>query len=121
MEKYETQSIHYLENAFSFLRGGDVEKASEFLWGSIAEAIKAVAVSKGIVLESHDELRTYTRELAKALGDKSIWDAFYHANSLHSNFYESRLKLEEVDLFAQEVRAAVGKLFRLLPKGEPSA
>ncbi len=46
LEKHKAQSVHYLENAYKFIDAGDVEKASEFLWGSMAQAIKAVAATK---------------------------------------------------------------------------
>jgi hypothetical protein len=119
IEKYKAQSIHYLENAFSFIEAGDAEKASEFLWGSIAEAIKAVAASKEIWLKSHRDLRNYTMELARALRDESIRNVFDHAQSLHSNFYETGLLMEDVVMCAEDVKAAVAKLLNLIPKEEP--
>ena len=52
VEKYAGQSLHYLKNASKFVDAGDPEKASEFLWGSMAQAIKAVVVAdKGITFK----------------------------------------------------------------------
>lgn len=113
-EKYKAQSIHYLGNASKFIRVGNSEKASEFLWGSMAEAIKAAAASKAIQLASHRELRNYAIGLAKELGDESIRNSFLHAQSLHSNFYETGLLMEDVAMCAEEVRATVNKLFKLI-------
>ena len=117
IEKYRAQSIHYLENAFSFIEAGDAEKASEFLWGSMAEALKAVAASKEIWLRSHRDLRDYAMDLAKQLQDESIRNTFDRAQSLHSNFYESGLMLEDVVICAEDVERAVGKLLSLIPGG----
>lgn len=114
IERYKTQSIHYLENAFRFIKAGDAEKASEFLWGSMAEALKAVAASKGIWLKSHRDLRNYAIELARQLQDERIRHTFDRAQSLHSNFYETGLLLEDVDICAQDVRATVAKLLGLI-------
>jgi len=114
IEKYKAQSIHYLENAFSFIEVSDAEKASEFLWGSMAEALKAVAASKEIWLKSHKDLRNYAMELARNLPDESIRHTFLHAQSLHSNFYETGLLMEDVVACAEEVRRTVGKLFALI-------
>ncbi len=45
---YVARSQEYLLNAHASLDQYEVEKAGEFLWGSMAQAIKAVAVLKGI-------------------------------------------------------------------------
>ena len=116
LEKYKAQSEHYLENAYKFIEAGDVEKASEFLWGSMAEAIKAVAAIKGVTFKGHRQVRNYAENLSKELGDNSIFDHFLHAESLHSNFYECELELRDVIRVADEVRMTVDKLLRLLPK-----
>lgn len=114
IDKYASQSIRYLENAFEALNKEDYDKASEFLWGSVAEAIKAVAASKGVTLRSHVELWDWARMISKELGDENIYNAFFKANSLHSNFYEVRLKPEDVLIAVDSIRYFVGKLLRLL-------
>jgi len=114
IKKYEAQSVHYFENALKSIDAGDAEKASEFLWGSLAEALKAVAASKEIQIRSHKQLRNYAMELAKVLQDDTIRHAFDYAQSLHSNFYESGLTLEEVAMGAEDVKVAVAKLLRLI-------
>ena len=118
IEKYKTQSIHYFENALKFIEAGDAEKASEFLWGSMAQALKAVAASKDIWLKSHKDIRDYAMELARAPKDENIRHAFDYAQSLHSNFYESGLLLEDVAIAAEDVKKVVVKLLNLIPEGE---
>lgn len=118
LEKHKAQSVHYLENAYKFIDAGDVEKASEFLWGSMAQAIKAVAATKEITLKSHRQLWDYTESLSKELDNKSIFDSFFHANSLHSNFYECELELKDVIRVAEEIRMTVDTLLSLIPKEE---
>jgi len=73
-----------------------------------------VAGSKGIQLKSHKELRNYALGLAKELGDESIRHTFLHAQSLHSNFYETGLLMEDVAMCAEEVRTTVNKLVKLV-------
>jgi len=116
IEKHKAQSLHYLENAFRFIKAGDAEKASEFLWGSVAQAMKAVALNKGIQLKSHEDLRRYAIGLARELQDESLRNTFYRAQSLHSNFYETGLLMEDVVMSAEDVRATVAKLLSLIPK-----
>ena len=116
VQKYAGQSLHYLRNASKFMDVGDSEKASEFLWGSLAEALKALALSKGIYLKKHGEIWNYVDSLTKELEDKSIYDTFLHANTLHINFYESDLELRDVRRIAEDVRMTVGKLLGLIPE-----
>ena len=116
VEKHKAQSMHYLENAFRFIEAGDAEKASEFLWGSMAQALKAVAASRGISLRTHERLKRYAMDLAKERQDENIKNAFYRAQSLHSNFYETGLLIEDVAISAEDVRAVVGKLLSLIPE-----
>ena len=118
IEKHKSQSSHYFENALRFIEDGDAEKASEFLWGSVAQALKAVAASKEISIKSHMQLRDYAIELARQLKDRSIKDTFDLAQSLHSNFYETGLLLEDVAIGAEDVRATLVRLFSLIPGGE---
>jgi hypothetical protein len=115
VEKYRTQSIHYLENAFSFIKASEAEKAGEFLWGSLAQALKAVAASKGIELKTHWDITDYAKALAKQQGDRSIFDVFGHASYLHSNFYEAGLRIKDVVIYAEEIGAMVRKLLALIP------
>ncbi len=117
-EKYKRQSIHYLENAQGFIKTGDAEKAGEFLWGSMAEALKAVAASKGVELKAHWDIGDYARKLAKELGDRAIFDAYGHASYLHSNFYETGLRMEDVYIYSEEIRLIVYKLLGLIGEGE---
>lgn len=116
LEKHKAQSMHYLENAYKFIDAGDVEKASEFLWGSMAQAIKAVAATKNIPLKRHNLLKDYAESLTKELGDSSIYDHFLHAQSLHSNFYECELEMKDVIRVAEEVSTTVSRLLHLLPE-----
>ena len=116
LEKYRTQSIHYFENALTSIEAGDAEKASEFLWGSLAEAAKAVAASKGRELRHHWEIGDYARRLAKEMGDEIISEAYRGANDLHINYYEAGLSMEEVYTYVNRIRMTVSKLLSLIPR-----
>jgi len=116
IKRYRTQSVHYFENALKFIELGDAEKASEFLWGSMAQALKAVAASRDTRLKSHKDIRDYAFEIARALPDESIRHAFNSAQSMHSNFYESGLLLEDIVVAAEDVKAAVAKLLSRIPE-----
>lgn len=112
VKKYAEQSLRYLENGLISLNQGDYDKASEFLWGSIAQAVKAVAASKGMELKTHRELWDFTRELTKEMADSKVYEAFRTASYLHTNFYEVELGPEEVLLASDAIRAVVGRLLK---------
>jgi len=116
VEKYKSQSDHYFGNALASIQAGETEKAGEFLWGSMAQALKAIAASEEKELKTHGEIRKYAAELAKKYKDMSIWDVYGVANSLHSNFYETGLSLEEVQTHAERIRTIILKLFTYIPK-----
>ncbi len=115
-EKYAVQSLHYLNNASKSIDDANPDKASEFLWGSMTQALKALAANKEIHLRSHRQIWDFVESLTKELKDRSIYDAFLHANLLHTNFYETELELKDVRNIAEEIRVAVGKLLGLIPR-----
>jgi len=113
-EIYIKQSLLYLDNAVEEAKKQEYEKASEFLWGSVAEALKALLMArKGFRIKSHTEFWDVARELARELADEDIYVVFREANSLHSNFYEVRLKEEDVMISLERVRMLVGKLLEI--------
>lgn len=120
IRKHKAQSDHYFKNALSAIEAGNTEKAGEFLWGSITQALKAVAARKGTELNSHALLKRYAGELAKELADEAIWSDFCDAELLHRNFYNLGFELEEVHGRVGRVREVVDKLIRLAEEPEPN-
>jgi len=118
LEKYRAQSTHYFENALTSIDAGDAEKAGEFVWGSMAEALKAVAAKKGTMLWRHDDIGDYAKKLAKELGNEEITKAHGLASSLHSNFYEAGLRIEDVRLRLDQVKGTIKKLLDLVTEQE---
>jgi hypothetical protein len=110
-----TISNQYLENALLSLQQGEAGKASELLWGSIAEALQAVAASRSMHLKNHRSLRHFASQLAKEIGDQSINGGFARAERLHSNFHEVELEPEDVAAEVDPIREAVSKLLKLIP------
>ena len=110
-----TRSQEYLRNAYTSLEQNEVEKAGEFLWGSMVQAIKAIAAFKDVELRSHEAIWTYVRQLSRELGDEAMFGAFRDANSLHQNFYESDLTREVVLTHGEMIRRAVRRSLAMLP------
>ena len=112
---YALQSRHYLKNSQAAIDLGELEKAGEFLWDSMALAIKAVAAFKEIEIRSQRILWDYAREVSRELQQESIFTAFRDANSLHSNFYETGLSLDILLDSEERIRPAVGRLISMIP------
>ncbi|MBI4287161.1 MAG: hypothetical protein HY671_01895 [Chloroflexi bacterium] len=113
--KYRRQAIRYIDNAIRSLDAGEAEKAGEFVWGSMAQAIKGAAAARDIRLVSHNQLTEFAMALARDLKDTSISSHFQLANSLHSNFYEPELTVPYVFECLEQVRPTIGKLLSLVP------
>ncbi len=114
--RHKKQSLHYLRNAQQYIEKADAEKASEFLWGGMSQAVKAFAAMKGIPLRGHRELRAYARGLARETHNGNIWTAFSQAQALHGNFYEMGLLMEDVVESAGAVMEAVTWLLSFIPE-----
>jgi hypothetical protein len=115
-QRYAAAAVHYLENALTLLQRREAGKAGEFLWGSMAQALQAVAASKGKYLANHRSLRWFANTIAKELRDLEVAKSYQIAERLHSNFHEVELEPEDVDIAVEPIRSTVQKLLRLIPK-----
>ena len=115
IKRYVANAVNYLENALVALQNAEAGKAGELLWGSVAEALQAVAASKGSRLANHRSLRYFATTLAKELQDPSLAEGFRLADGLHSNFYEVELEPQDVEVVVEPLRRTVLKLLALIP------
>ena len=112
-EDYQALASHYLDNGLRFLQEDDVEKAGEFLWGSMAAAVKAVAAGRGLRLQSHRDLRRYARRLAEERNEPDIFRDFIQAEHLHANFYDVFLERQDMEAVVPDIRNRVTSLLEL--------
>ena len=115
---YSERCWLYLANAAATLRERRPEKSSEFLWGAMAESLKAMAALKDIRLRTHIEIRRYARDVAKQLNDERLLEAYSVAESLHSNFYEGMFDTGQVMRHSRAIRYAVNTLLDLIPRDQ---
>jgi tryptophanyl-tRNA synthetase len=64
-------------------------------------------------VKRHSQFWEIARELARETGDLSIYEGFKEANSLHTNFYEFQLSLDDVKGAAERIAQLVEKLIDL--------
>ena len=104
----------YLKEAKEFLQKGDSIQSSEKGWGAATEILKAMAAKEGKELRSHARLWDYVSALRRRYGDEEISTLWHKASSLHMNFYENWMPLDEVELAVKGVERFVKKLKGLM-------
>ena len=88
------------------LARGDTVQASEKLWGSAAQAVKAVGEARGWRHGSHRDLYDIIGRLQNEAGNGRLRELFAIASALHQNFYEEWMPIEQV-------RQAAGNILEL--------
>ncbi len=82
------QSWHFLELVDGEVERGELEEASNKLWGAAAHAIKAVAERRGWPHGAHRDLEEVVMRLVDDEGAPAILYTYYGlANWFHSRFY----------------------------------
>lgn len=114
--RYVLHARQYLENGLVALQLGEAGKAGELFWGSVAEALQAVAVLAGRPISSHRDLKNFALQLARDLKDETIEHNFLIAQSLHSNFYTVEDEPEDIAVVVPVVQALVTRLFEQIPQ-----
>ncbi len=114
VDTYRKLNEKYLVDAANLIEKKDYVQASEKLWGATAEALKAVAATRGRNLRTHADLWEFVRELDSERPEWRLRHKFRDADHLHSNFYEDELPGWAVEDAAEVVRDLVGKLRELL-------
>jgi hypothetical protein len=115
IRRYVIHSNQYLANALLALQNTEAGKAGELLWGSVAEALHAVAASKNALVESHRDLKNFAIQLARDLNDQTIQNDFIVAESLHHNFYDVKQETQDIGITVPAIQNLVKKLLDLLP------
>ena len=115
IRKHVLASLQYMENGQLMLNKQQAGKAGELLWGGVSQALEALAETRNMRLANHRSLRYFVGELSREMGDRSISDAFYQAEALHSNFHSVDLSVENVAANVDAIRELVSKLLSMIP------
>lgn len=115
IRRYIIHSRQYLENGLVTLRDAEAGKAGELLWGSVAEALQALAAYKNVPVKTHRDLKNFAIQLGRDLKDPTIQTDFAVVESLHQNFYVVQQEPIDVAVLVPTVEALLGKLLALIP------
>lgn len=115
--EYEKRAEEYLVNAKDFFVRREFGKASELLWGAVAEHIKAISVLYERPPTSHREIIEVGKLMATQLNDQAMFKLIdREAQALHANFYEEFLSEEAFADHYAAVLELVKKLRSVLDK-----
>lgn len=109
-EGYAEKSRLFFRQAQEELVAGDLDQASEKLWGAAAQMVKAVAERRGWPHDSHQRLYRAVRQRGDETGDRELTRLFQTAGSLHFNFYEGTLPREYIEDTVAVVQELMEKL-----------
>ena len=97
MAYHVERSWHFLELVDSELANGELEEASNQLWGAAAHAIKAVAEQKGWPRGSPAMLEeTVLRLIDHAGAPPGLLNYYRSANWFHTRFYSGPPRREQI-------------------------
>ena len=88
----------------------DLLQASEKGWGAAAQAVKAIAETRGWDHRGHRQLHQAVDRLVAETGQAELRTLFASANILHSNFYDGFLSEEAVRGYLKEVERFIEQL-----------
>lgn len=115
VQSHAVLSQQYFDNAAVLLQQDEAGKAGELLWGSIAQAFQALAVSKSHEVKTHRDLKNYAIQLSRDLDDESIAIDFVLTENLHFKFYDIQQNVEDILLVLRSVEELRQKLLKLIP------
>ena len=108
-EEYIRTRDEYYANMSEMLIKGEYRKASELLWGAIAQSIKALASLSSINIRIHGDFFKYVKEVAKEKQDEEYKELFHTLNALHKNFYDLEFPPEDFSLYQRKADKFISK------------
>ena len=124
IQRYRSQSLRLLDSAFSEMRSGRWMRSEDLLWGSLTQAVKGVALSRGDTLEGDAEVQAYAARLGREHRDRRIREAFSQLSGFSDTVdrvRESRSRMDHLFLLLDDVSAAIERLWQMVPPEDEDA
>lgn len=110
VKEHLERSSTYWKQAQEHHKRGETEKTTELAWGSVSQAIMALALMRSNKrLRTHREMKAYFKDAASQLKDEEMAKLFADGEAAHANFYQDFMD-------EQEVRDVIAKMEKLLEK-----
>ncbi|MFQ6028831.1 MAG: hypothetical protein ACE5Q6_15210 [Dehalococcoidia bacterium] len=118
IQRYRNQSLRLLDNALTEMRNGRWTRSEDLLWGSLTQAVKGVALSRGDSPEDDAAVRAYATKIGQEHRDRRIRDAFEQLGNFSETLElvrDSRSRVDQLFLTLDDVSSAVERLWELVP------
>jgi hypothetical protein len=118
IQRYRSQSLRLLNSAITEMRSGRWMRSEDLLWGSLTQAVKGVALSRGDVIEGDEPVRAYAARLGQECRDRRIREAFSQLSGFSDTVdrvRESRSRMDYLFLLLDDVGAAIERLWEMVP------
>lgn len=113
--QYRLRAGQLVLNAEGLIRKGELEKAGEFLWGSIACYINCVELlHTGKAHSGHKEMVIEAKNIATVAQDTRLFEAIVGAEKLHANYYHSIIPEDEFPEYYDKAKYAFVTIQRIL-------
>ena len=90
-------SRRFREHSVIEIEKGNRLQASEKIWATVTQQLKAVAEDRGWANSSHQHIRDVALQLFRETGDERIRLLFRSVESMHHNFYENEETWDTVE------------------------
>jgi len=104
----------YLHNATIYASKRNFAKATEFLWGAIAEAVKALYAFDGRTLGEHREIIKALQEIVLKKEMEDSARLIQSIDQLHVNFYEGFVDEGRFLVLSRDAYKLITELFKIL-------
>ena len=110
-DDHDRLSTRFTEHTVIEKRKGNRLQASEKIWASVAQAIKAVGAARGWRHEYHADLKAIATQLGREQGQENDYEShFTRAESMHRNFYENESEWDQIDRSKEDADEFIKKL-----------
>ncbi|MCH8897922.1 MAG: hypothetical protein IIC33_06475 [Chloroflexi bacterium] len=118
IRRYRSQSLRLLDGALSEMRSGRWNRSEDLIWGSLTQAVKGVALSRGDEIEGEEAVKEYASSLGQEYRDRRIREAFTQLAGFADTadrVRETRSRMDYLFLILDDVSAAIERLWELVP------
>ena len=121
IRRYRQRSLHLLQSAMDQMRNGRWSRSEDLIWGSLTLAVKGVALSRGDELQGDEAVKAYAQQLGQEKRDRRIREAFEQVGTFGETLervQESRSRVDHLFMRLDDVKAAVERLWSMVPNAE---
>ena len=122
IDRYRKQSINLLQGAMQQIKQGHWTRSEDLLWGSLTQAVKGVALSRGEQLDNEEEIRDYATRLGHEQRDRRLREAFTQLSNFGESverLREARSRVDRIIPMLEDVSSAIERLWEMVPVADP--